>query len=155
MFSWLLSIIIIKKSFFIYVCSCELVMAVSVSCVVVFPVVCDPALFACPCPCSGVLHQWSWLGAPGPLVKTWVKRHRFPFPWGVFWSLVCWPVLLPLWDLACLHDLDFVVCLNVMSFSDVYVYKSHWLGTFKRCSFMFGVKGGLLLAPIGPTRGGG
>ena len=36
----------------------------------------------------------------------------------------------------------------------VYVNKSHWLGFCKRCPLIFGVKGGLLLAPVGPTRGG-
>ena len=60
----------------------------------------------------------------------------------------------PLRDLSCLYVLDFIVYLNVMSFSYVYVSKSHWLGTFERCYFIFGVKGGLLLAPVGPTRGG-
>ena len=33
--------------------------------------------------------------------------------------------------LSCLDDLDFVVCLNVVSFSYVNVNKSHWLGTLK------------------------
>ena len=60
----------------------------------------------------------------------------------------------PLWDLACLYVLDFVVYPNVVSFSYVYVNKSHWLGFCKRCLLIFGVKGGLLLAPVGPTRGG-
>ena len=57
----------------------------------------------------------------------------------------------PLRDLSCLYVLDFIVYLNVMSFSYVYVNTSYWLGD-KSCPLIFGVKAGLVLAPVGPTR---
>ena len=50
-----------------------------------------------------------------------VKGDRFPFPWGCLWSWDCWLVMPSLWDLSCLYILDFVVYLNVVSFSYFYV----------------------------------
>ena len=45
--------------------------------------------------------------------------------------------------------------LYVMSFSYVYVNKSHLSGTFKRCSFVFGVKGALSFVEVGCNNGYG